>query len=35
MTWSTYVLIPKTSGGSRGIGLLEVMWKICSSIINQ
>jgi hypothetical protein len=35
MTWSTLVLIPKTSGGSRGIGLPEVMWKICSSIINQ
>jgi hypothetical protein len=36
MTWSILVvLIPKATGGTRGIGLLEVMWKICSSIINQ
>jgi exonuclease III len=35
MTWSILVLIPKTSGGARGIGLLETMWKICSSIINK
>jgi len=35
ITWSTLVLIPKTSGGYRGIGLLEVIWKICSSIITQ
>jgi hypothetical protein len=35
MTWSILVLIPKTSGGTRGIGLLETMWKVCSSIINR
>jgi hypothetical protein len=29
------VLIPKESGGMRGIGLLEVVWKVCSSIIND
>jgi hypothetical protein len=28
-------LIPKASGGTRGIGLLEVMWKVCSVIINR
>jgi hypothetical protein len=35
MTWSILVLIPKASGGTRGIGLLEVMWKVCSAIINK
>jgi hypothetical protein len=35
MTWSILVLIPKPSGGTQGIGLLEVMWKVCSSIINS
>jgi hypothetical protein len=35
MTWSILVLIPKTSGGTRGIGLLEIMWKVVSSIINK
>jgi hypothetical protein len=35
MTWSILVLIPKASGGTRGIGLLEVMWKVCSAIINR
>jgi hypothetical protein len=36
MTWSSIlVLIPKTSRGTRGIELLETMWKVCSSIINQ
>jgi hypothetical protein len=35
MTWSILVLIPTTSGGTRGIGLLETIWKVCSSIINR
>jgi hypothetical protein len=35
MTWSILVLIPKASGLTRGIGLLEVMWKVCSTIINK
>jgi hypothetical protein len=35
MTWTILVLLPKPSGGSRGIGLLEVMWKVCSAIINN
>jgi hypothetical protein len=35
MTWSILVLIPKASGGTRGIGLLEIIWKVCSSIINK
>jgi hypothetical protein len=35
MTWSILVLIPKASGGTRGIGLLDTLWKVCSSIINR
>jgi hypothetical protein len=36
ISWSILVLIPKASGGTpRGIGLLEMIWKVCSSIINQ
>jgi hypothetical protein len=35
MTWAILVLTPKTSGGTRGIGLLEIMWKVCSSINNN
>jgi hypothetical protein len=35
MTWSILVLIRKTSGGTRGIGVLETMWKVVSSIINN
>jgi hypothetical protein len=35
MTWTILVLIPKSSGGTRGIGLLETLWKVCSSIINN
>jgi hypothetical protein len=35
MTWTILVLIPKSSGGTRGIGLLEIFWKVCSSIINN
>jgi hypothetical protein len=35
MTWSILILIPKASGGTRGNGLLETIWKVCSSIINR
>jgi hypothetical protein len=35
LCFSTLVLIPKASGGIRGIGLLETVWKIISIIINQ
>jgi hypothetical protein len=33
--WSVLVLIPKGSGGHRGIGLLEIVWKMISSIIDR
>jgi Reverse transcriptase (RNA-dependent DNA polymerase) len=32
---STLVLIPKASGGVRGIGLLESVWKVISMIIKE
>jgi hypothetical protein len=32
MTWSVLVLIPKSSGGTHGIGLLVILWKVCSWI---
>ena len=35
MVWSTVVLLPKGGGGFRGIGLLEIIWKLIESIINR
>jgi Reverse transcriptase (RNA-dependent DNA polymerase) len=35
MAFSTLVLIPKTDGSLRGIGLLEVAWKVVSCIIQR
>jgi hypothetical protein len=35
MTWSTVVLLPKSDGGVRGIGLLDVAWKVLASIIDH
>ena len=34
VSWSALVLIPKSGGGHQGIGLLEVIWKLISSIID-
>jgi exonuclease III len=33
--FSTLVLIPKSDGGVRGIGLLESVWKVMSMIIKE
>lgn len=33
LAWSICVLLPKQGGGVRGISLIEVIWKIISSII--
>ena len=33
MVWSTVVLLPKDDGGVRGIGLVEVIWKVIVRII--
>ena len=32
---STVALIPKGGGDYRGIGLLEIIWKVIESIINR
>ena len=35
-TWQTVVLIPKgTSGKFRAIGLVEVLWKAVTSLLNR
>jgi hypothetical protein len=34
LSWSVLVFIPKGCGGCRGIGLLEVVWKVVCSIID-
>ena len=33
--WHTVVLIPKGKGYYRGIGLVEVMWKVVVAILNR
>ena len=33
-TWQAVVLIPKGKGDYRGIGLVEVMWKVVEVILN-
>jgi hypothetical protein len=35
LNWSVLVAIPKRSGGCRAIGLLEIIWKLISSIIDS
>ena len=32
--WTKMVLIPKGGGDYRGIGLVETIWKFCTSIVN-
>ena len=32
--WDTMVLLPKWKGGYRGIGLVEVLWNMCSVVVN-
>ena len=35
VTWQAVVLIPKGKGDYRGIGLMEVMWKVVVMILNR
>ena len=35
VTWQALVLIPKGKKGYRGIGLVEVMWKVVVTILNR
>ena len=34
-TWQAVVLIPKGKKYYRGIGLVEVMWKVVAAILNR
>ena len=34
-TWQAVVLIPKGKKDYRGIGLVEVMWKVVAVILNR
>ena len=34
ISWAKMVLIPKGRGEYRCIGLVEVMWKVCSVVVN-
>ena len=34
-TWQAVVLIPKRKKDYRGIGLMEVMWKVLAEILNR
>ena len=34
LPWAILVLLLKSDGGTRGIGLLEVIWKAMSSILD-
>ena len=35
LMWTTMVLIPKGGGDYRGIGLVEIIWKVCTLIVNS
>jgi Reverse transcriptase (RNA-dependent DNA polymerase) len=35
LSWATMILLPKGEGQYRGIGLLEISWKLISKIIDQ
>ena len=35
LVWATVVLLPKGGGQFRGIGLLESLWKVITSIMNR
>ena len=32
--WATMVLLPKGRGEYRGIDLVEVVWKVCATVVN-
>ena len=34
VTWETMVFLPKGEGGYWGIGLVEVLWKVCATVTN-
>ena len=34
IAWDMMVIPPKGKGGYRGIGIVEVLWKVCSVVVN-
>ena len=34
-TWQTVVLVPKGKGGFRGIGMVEITWKVMAVILHR
>ena len=34
LAWKTMVLTPKGNGEYRGIGIIEVSWKVCAAAVN-
>ena len=34
MVWATMVFLPKRRGEYRGIGIVEVVWKVCTAVVN-
>ena len=34
MEWTLFVLIPKGNSDTRGIGIMEVVWKVVEAVIN-
>ena len=35
LAWQYLALLPKADGGTRGVGLLEVVWKLVEAIIDN
>ena len=35
LTWAIMVLLPKSDGGIRGIGLLDIIWKLLAAIVDN
>ena len=34
VAWDTMVFLPKGRGGYQGIGLVDVLWKVCVMVVN-
>ena len=34
IAWATMVLLPKGGGGTETIFIVEVLWKVCSVVVN-
>ena len=34
VAWATIVFLLKGRGGYQGIGLVEVVWKVCTAVMN-